>query len=197
MGERRRHRRRGRRRGGDGIAADAADVAERRRHAGDAEIGRIERPGVDAEILGIDLVVRLDGLRDVVVAEARFEQGLVGQRGVPHKTDQRRPRRIGDRVEHVDGSVRRDDFAAVACGRRLIVGAEEEPFVDEIRRIELVVDLDRERRHVRHVRRADVHGAARVGGVVLEQRLARRPSRSAPAPAQSVPWSARGRHRVT
>ena len=35
--------------------------------AGHAEVGGVERPGVDAEALRIDLVVRLDRLREVFI----------------------------------------------------------------------------------------------------------------------------------
>ena len=94
----------GRRRRGDRIATDTADVAERRADRGHAEIGGIERPGIDAERFRIDLVVRLDRLREVIETESRFEQRPVRQSGIPDQAGQRGERRIGDRVEQVDGA---------------------------------------------------------------------------------------------
>src|SRR4029079_11938062 len=54
--------------GGDRVAAHAADVDEAREvvHVGDADVRGVERAGVDAQALGVDLVVDVDDLREVV-----------------------------------------------------------------------------------------------------------------------------------
>ncbi len=64
--------------GGDRIAADAAYIPEISEiHRGHAEIGRVERPGVEAEALRIDGVARnREGLPDRGVTHPRLEEGM-------------------------------------------------------------------------------------------------------------------------
>ncbi len=89
-------------RGGDGVAAHPADVAEAREvvHVGDAEIEGIEGAGVDAQALGVDVVADADDLGEGVVADPGLQDLVGGEGRGPGAAHQPDPG-IRDRVEHV------------------------------------------------------------------------------------------------
>ena len=130
--------------------------------AGTPKLADVERPGVDAEATsGSILLLTSIGLGEAVEAE-RASRAARGRTASSSRPRPRSAAVVGSVTElnRSTGLVRRHDFAAVAGRRRLKAPAVEHALVDQVARVELVVDLDREGVHVGDGRAVDVLSAA-------------------------------------